>query len=286
MLLARETVRYLKASIKGLDDVLRTYRALFKERTAVSPDVDQAISDRETAVVGLLDAEEAVLQRKRTLGLLLNLPPDQAERIELRGTIGDLAPPPPPQEELTELALSSRPDLAAFRLGIVSAQANLGLQRANRFSDAYLLYQPFTFQNNAPYGKLSGPSWAVGITVPMPVFNRNQGNIERAKINVHQTEVQLIDQQRRVATEVRQAINEYRVSGEIIRNIRQEAMPALQRAFEGRRRLFQEGEATRFAFLDAQRRYNELAKAYLDSLARHRRSMLSLNTAVAQRILP
>jgi cobalt-zinc-cadmium efflux system outer membrane protein len=286
VLAARETVRYVQTSIKGLDDVLRTYEALKKEKTGYSADVDQARADRETAAVALLDAEEAVRQRKRTLGELLNLPLDQSERIELRGTIGDLAPPPPPQEELIQLAMSSRPDVAAIRLGIVAAEANLGLQRANRFQDAYLLYQPYTYQNNAPYGRQSGTSWAMGITVPLPVSNRNQGNIERAKINIHQTEVQLSYQERRVALEVQQAINEYRVSDQIVRHIRQQVMPALERAVKDRGRLFQEGEVARIAFLDARRKYNEMAKAYLDALVRHRRSMLLMNTVVGQRVLP
>ena len=61
------------------------------------------------------------------------------------------------------------------------------LARANRFADAYLLYQPFTYQNNAPFGTQSATSWALGITVPLPVYNRNQGNIERARINIHQS---------------------------------------------------------------------------------------------------
>jgi cobalt-zinc-cadmium efflux system outer membrane protein len=126
----------------------------------------------------------------------------------------------------------------------------------------------------------------MGITVPMPVFNRNQGNIERAKINVYQSEVQLDYQIRRVGIEVQQAVKEYRVSGQIARQIRQQVLPDLEKAYRDRLRLFQEGEATKFAFLDSQRRYNEMAKAYLDAAVRHRRSMLSLNTAVGQRILP
>ena len=36
----------------------------------------------------------------------------------------------------------------------------------------------------------------------------------------------------------------------------------------------------------AQRAYNEAVRLYRDTLIRHRRSMLSLNTAVGQRILP
>jgi cobalt-zinc-cadmium efflux system outer membrane protein len=47
-----------------------------------------------------------------------------------------------------------------------------------------------------------------------------------------------------------------------------------------------EGESSKIVYLDAQRKYNDTVKAYLDSAARHRRSMLDLNTVVGQRILP
>ena len=286
VLAARETVRYLQASIKGLGEVLRAHEGLFAQKNATRADVDQARSDREIAKLGLLEAEEATRQRKLVLGELLSLSPDQAERLELRGTIGDLAPPLKEGPELVQLALTSRPDVMAYRLGIMSAQANVGLQRANRFSDAYLLYQPYTFQNNAPYGKQSGTSWAMGLTVPLPVYNRNQGNIERAKINVYQSEVQLAYQEKRVETEVRQAIKEYQTSGQIADRLRHQVLPDLERAYQDRLKLFREGEINKFVFLDAQRRYNEMAKAYLDAAVRHRRSMFYLNTVVSQRIMP
>jgi cobalt-zinc-cadmium efflux system outer membrane protein len=285
-LAAREAVRYARTSVRGLDEYLRVNQRLFEQKSATSADVYLAKSDRAIAAVGLLDAEENLLQRKRTLGELLNLHPDQVEGIELRGTIGDLAPLPPSQDELIAIAFNSRPDLAASRLGIPFAEANVKLQRANRFSDAYLLLQPYTYQNNAPYGRESGTSYAVGITIPLPINNRNQGNIERARINVDQTRVQLEYHQRRIVTEVQQAWNEYRVSGMIVQQLRTQVLTASERAVEARFRLFDEGEVAKVNYLDTQRRYNENAKSYLDSLARHRRSMLTLNTVVGQRILP
>ena len=100
-----------------------------------------------------------------------------------------------------------------------------GFSGRTAFQDAYLLYQPYTYQNNAPFGKQSGASWALGITVPLPVYNRNQGNIERAKINVYQSEVQLAAQEKRVEIEVRQAIKEYQASRQIADRIRHQVLP-------------------------------------------------------------
>jgi len=287
VLAARETVRAVRESINGLDRVLRANQELYtRYKGATSADVDQAIADRQTAVAGLVSAQGDLLLRKQALGEILNLPPDQAERLDLRGTIADLGPPPPPQEELIQMALASRPDVTAFQRGIVAAQANVQLQRASRFADAYLLFQPYTFQNNAPYGTQSATSWAVGITLPMPIYNRNQGNILRARFNVEQSQVQLSQQERRVVTEIQQALSEYHVSGQVARQLRTQVIPPLGRAREARFRLFVEGEATIFVYLDTQRRYNDMVKAYLDSAARHRRSMLILNTVAGQRILP
>ena len=47
-----------------------------------------------------------------------------------------------------------------------------------------LLYQPYTFQNNTYLGVKSAYSCTLGVTATVPLYNRNQGNIRRAKINV------------------------------------------------------------------------------------------------------
>jgi outer membrane protein, heavy metal efflux system len=285
-LAARQTVYYAQTSIKWNGEFLAKQKRLKEEDKATSADVDQAQTELGIAQAGLLDAEESLRRAKRTLGELLNLPPPEAERLDLLGTIEDLADPPPPTEELLREALEVRPDVVAFRMGITAAEANLRLQRANRFSDVYLLYQPFTYQNNMPYGKLSGSLWAVGITVPMPVWNRNQGNIERARLNITQSQVQSSWMERRVVTEVENAANEYLVTRQLCQRIREQILPPLKRARDATFHLFEEGEGTVFDYLQVQRRYIDNVKAYHDALVRHRRSMLALNTAVGARILP
>ena len=262
VLAARRTVHYAQVNLQGTDAFLTATRALFQKDKLTSADVDQARSERAIAEVSLLDAEETLRQRQRTLAELLNTPPDQAESLEFRGTLEDRAPPPPPDDELIRMALECRADVAAYRLGVQAAQAALKLALANRFADAYLLYQPFTYQNNVPYGdKGSVPAWALGITVPLPVYNRNQGNIQRATINVYQSQVQLAQVELRVKTEVKQAATEYRVSRRIVETIRDHILPSLKRAIVARDRLFGEGEVTVFDYLNQRRRYNEDRKS-------------------------
>ena len=232
----------------------------------------------------MADAEENLKRAKRTLGLMLNIPPEEAENLEFHGTIEDRGPPPPPVQELIQMALTNRPDVVSYRLGLQAAEAGLHLAIANRYQDAYVLYQPYTFQDNAPIGKQSATSWALGLTVPMPLYNRNQGNIERARINIQQSKIELASIERRVHNEVVQAAKEYEVTGQIVRRIRSDIIAVSEKVKSDRFTLFQSGEANVVSYLKRQRVYNDNVKAYLDTAVRHRRSMLSLNTVVGQRL--
>ena len=100
--------------------------------------------------------------------------------------------------------------MVAYRVGVEVAKASLDLQYKNRYADAYLLYQPYTFQNLSYLANThSATSWAVGITIPLPVWNRNQGNIERARLNIDQTLIQLKAVERLAVEQVRDAEQEY-----------------------------------------------------------------------------
>ena len=60
----------------------------------------------------------------------------------------------------------------------------------------------------------------------MPVYNRNQGNIERAKINVTQTQVQLAQLERQVQDEVAEAVREFQLSLDAMLEQEREVLPA------------------------------------------------------------
>jgi len=285
-LAARETLRYAETGLKGLS---RNLDATVKLETSVRnrADVNRVRAQRDAAAVGVLDAREGFRKAKRVLGNFMGLHPAEAERLELRGTIRDTAPPPPPIDELTRLALAYRPDVVAFRLGLKYAESGVRLQEANRLNDIYVLYQPYTFQSNAPAHLKSATSWALGVTVPLPVYNRNQGNIERAKLNVGQTRVQLAALERQVALEVRQAEQEYAVTRDYVRQLETGLLASAKQAEQDTWKLFRSGELPDItSWMVVQREYNDAVRQYRDTAVRHRRSMLALDTVVGSRILP
>ena len=287
VLAARETARYAATGLKGLDTVLEKSQPQINRGDRTSADVARISAQREAAAVGVLDADEAILRAKRTLGGLLNIDPIAAESLELRASLRDDAPLATSGDELVRLALQCRPDVVAYRIGVNYANAGLKLQKANKYADAYVLLQPYTFQNNSPTHQNSAYSYAVGLTVPLPIYNRNQGNIERAKVNIQQTQVQLTALERQVVTEVRQAEREYQTTRDYLNRLEAKVLPAAQKDVADTRELFNLGELKDVTLLlNAQRNANDIVRQYRDTAVRHRRSMFNLNTVVGQRILP
>lgn len=283
---ARESIRFAEAGRAGLETVLGRTRQMYEKGVRTVADVSRLEALYEAAEIDLMDAQEVLRTATRNLGTLLNMPGPEAEALRIRGSVRDTAPPPPPIDELIRIAQRYRPDLAAYRLGIGRAEAEVKLAHANRLSDVYLLYQPYTFQNNAPLNKESATSWALGVTVPLPVFNRNQGNIQRARVNAAQSRVELDEHGQQVANEVRQAERQYALTRAALARIEGKLLPAADRTRSDAYRLYIQGEEDALVYLNARREYNEAARQYRDMLVRHRRSMLRLNTAVGLRILP
>lgn len=286
VLAARETVRFAQAAVTGLDRILEVTKAQRAGSLKTQAEVNQIQIQRDAAAIGLLEAEAGLRSAKRALATLLNVPPQQALGIELRGTIHDRVPAPPDAEELISLAMTARPDLASFRLGVARAQADVRLAQANRFADVFVLVQPFTSQQNYAPGSSGSRSWAVGATVAIPLHDRNQGNIQRAQINVSQTRVELAALERQIINEVESAHGEYSVTRMAIERLSRDLLPAARHVLDTNFKLYREGETDLVSYLSAQRDYNELIRQYRDTLVRHRRSMLHVNTVVGERLLP
>ncbi len=183
-------------------------------------------------------------------------------------------------------AVTTRPDMLAIKLGVRRSEADIQLARANAYPDVFMLYQPYTFQNNTYLGVPSAYSWTLGITATIPLYNRNQGNITRAKINMHQTQTQAASLERTVVSDVLDAAQELEQSLISVQEFKTEIIPANRRMRNAAFQLYDKGETSVLDYLEAQLAFNDVVKQYRDALVRHRRAILDLNTAVGERILP
>ncbi len=283
---ANEAVRYNEAYARGLTKLATVFTERAQAGAVQQSQADALRAQAERAQLQLRLARSAVKSNTRKLALLLNMRGQEAANLKVSLNLRDTQPLPEDETSLLERALQNRPDILASRLGIQRACAEIKLAKANKYPDAYLLYQPYTLQDNRPFGLKSPTSWAVGLTVSVPLFNRNQGVIERARLNADQTRMELAAIEDSVATEVELAIREFELSLDSVVEFEKEVIPASQRVYQTALKRFNEGLDTVDAFSEGQRDYNETIRDYRDALVRHRRAVLDLNTAVGVRLLP
>ena len=156
------------------------------------------------------EAESTGRDARRKLALLLNIPNPDA--IKLRGVVYDSRPADDQiaandarmnLAHLKQLASLNRPDLLSQRWTLYRAFADVEAVRASRFDDVTFLVQPYTYSPMFP----NRTAWALGITVPLPIYNRQQGNLAKAEQIVAQTRAVLSSLENSVAAEVDAAYN-------------------------------------------------------------------------------
>ncbi len=276
---------YLATSRAVLDQEQITNDAKTR-RGKASQDPERLEVELNKTRAALQDAEDALGDAREALGLLINLPPDESARLEPRGRLRVEPAPLPALDELIRIGLRFRPDLAASRLGVGRADAEVKLAQANRLDDVFLFYDPLSYQDNRPAHLPSGRSWDVGVTVPLPIFNRNQGNIARARANAGQTRTERAALERRVISEIRLAEREYRSARLALERVEKTILPAAHAARAKSAARFLAGTIDADEFLGQLDEEQETAKLHRENLVRLRRSMLDLNTALGVRLLP
>jgi cobalt-zinc-cadmium efflux system outer membrane protein len=247
------------------------------------------------------EPEQALRDTQRKLALLLNMTPEDVAQRQLHGRVGyrrdqeDILPLP----LLLEIAMANRPDLAAGRLTVCLAEANLRAVLANRFDDVLVLYQPYTFKNGAPFDAKSGLAWALGVTVPLPIYNRQQGNLRKARQIVEQAKIRLASLQHIVESDVRGAVLEHEAAHQAyVRTFNEfndfdSSEVHLEDAHLNERLNVPADDALVVEFkrlqsqLQSLRNDAEIDKLtkYYQAIVRHRKSMLSVNTVTGIRIV-
>lgn len=187
----------------------------------------------------------------------------------------------PDREELQRLATEQRPDLRALRLDVARAAAELQSQKAQAKPDYTVAAQYIRQQVNAKANSLS-----FGIGVPLPVFNRNQGEIARASAEQRQAGSRLRALEAVVAGEVETAWRQWATARDLLDSIQSRM---LQRARDVRDITdfsYRRGEATLLELLDAQRAFNETMQAFNEARAEHARSLYLLDAVSGKAVNP
>ncbi|WP_337175685.1 TolC family protein [Paludisphaera sp.] len=289
-LVARQTLRAAEDTLTLLDEVIRGHSAqissMAEPSEATLEEMDDLTVERGVTEMGLQDAHDRYTKARHRLADLLELGHGGVEAMDLHGKINVPRPILPDVEALVATARERRPDLIAHRLGVSSARAEWMEERGERYSDAYFLFTPWNYLDRSQSNERSVSTWGAGVFVTLPLFNRNQGNVRRAEINVIQSEIESDVVEGQVDGEVRQAYLDLTHSLADLTRLEKETLPAVRRKRDKSRARLEAGEIRPEDYLRVQRQTTSLVRYYRDTAARNRRNMLRLNTAVGCRILP
>lgn len=190
----------------------------------------------------------------------------------------DYAPMHSGLEDLQSAALKSRPDLQAAQLGVNAAQSQFLLQKAIGKHDV-------TGQVN--YTHVSGlHQLALYGSVPLPIFDRNQGEIKRTGFAITQAQEQQFYTNGQVLTDVRDAFEGWQANNEVIDLYRTGYLDDAQQSRDITDYAYKRGAASLLDYLDAERTYRSVQLGYRQALASYLLSLEQLREAVGTRSLP
>jgi len=181
-------------------------------------------------------------------------------------------------EDLQLKALGQRPDLKAATQGVTAATSQYQLAKADGKQDV-------TVQGN--YSHVNGINGAsVYASIPLPVFNRNQGEIARTKSVITMSQEQEKAANNQVMTDVRDAYENLQTNDKIVQLYRSGYLDRAQKDRDISEYAYQRGAVSLLDFLDAERSYRATQLGYRQSLAAWLLAVEQLREAVGTRSLP
>ncbi|MDF3201313.1 TolC family protein [Pseudomonas sp. 1912-s] len=157
--------------------------------------------------------------------------------------------------------LEQTAELRLAELQIVQGEAALGLEKAQRIPD---LDVSIGSQYDASVRERVN---VVGVSMPIPLFNRNQGNVLAASRRADQARDLRNAAELRLRTETRQALDLWQTANTEVRSFNQQILPAAQSAVDSATRGFEMGKFNFLDVLDAQRTLIAARTQYLVATA-------------------
>ena len=180
--------------------------------------------------------------------------------------------------DLQAKALAERPDLQAAKKGVKAANSQISLAKADAKVDV---------NASASYSHVSGASsTSLFFNVPLPFFNRNQGEIARTKFALTQAELTARAAEDTVLTDVTNAYESASSNQDVVKLYLSGYLKQAQDSLDISQYAYKGGAATLLDFLDAERSYRSTQLAYRQAVAAYMLSLEQLRQAVGTRSLP
>jgi cobalt-zinc-cadmium efflux system outer membrane protein len=167
----------------------------------------------------------------------------------------------PAEETLVSKAYQNRYDLLSLKKQSEAAKTGYSLARAMRIPDVTVGAEYDAFAPN--YNNSVG----IGFSINIPIFDRNQGNIQKKAAESRQIDVQIDKTKRQIVSDIRQALYNYRSSYEIFTSYKNRK-PDMDYLINNSEKAFAMGGITVLDLIDTEKTYFNYRKEYNKSLSK------------------
>jgi cobalt-zinc-cadmium efflux system outer membrane protein len=261
----------------------REFVDLLEERLkrAEVSEVDLNLARVELQRLGLESAllESDLVARELSLKLKMGLPPE--DKMALEGNVEALAAKFRPEKYQTTMVVN-RPDLRQTELGIDRAAAEVRLARAEAWADWTL---GTSYENerrvDAPIGLKSEEFFGFKVSIPIALWNRNQGRAYEQKAAAEQAREQFEAQRLSIRSEIATAMARALKLRDAVANYRRDLLPALAQTNTLVRKGYNEGLIPATQVIQVQQQQTTLRASFLSATANYLQALVDLETATA-----
>ena len=157
--------------------------------------------------------------------------------------------------------LPKNPDIARWTIEVENRQAALLLEKANRIPDVTISGGVRRFSDTGE------DAFVFGSSIPLPLFNQNQGLIREAAAYASKAEQERRKVISRITADLTAAYNAYSTALIEITGLRNDVLPKTRDVFEAAQFGYMQGKFMYLDVLDAQRGYFEAKGKYIEALA-------------------
>jgi cobalt-zinc-cadmium efflux system outer membrane protein len=261
------------------DDTVRLSRSRFQAGEISEADLRKIELEGLKYESGVIDADLEYEEARLALASLLGFGsaaelPEVNPNAEAPPLSGSLA-------ELTRTALAERPDLRAVNESRGAARAGLSAAEREAYPDVTLgvayTHSSFTVSGDNPN------TLGLGVSLPLPVFDRNQANVGRARVDIHRADNDVQRLSLQIQREVAEAFGRYQRAESLLAIYRSGMLDRAETSLAVAEKSYRAGAISLLEFLEAQRTYLETRADYLRARYDHEQAAVDLAHALGKR---
>ena len=271
-----------KENLAYYDHLLEVNRTRYQAGAIAQVDLDRLELQRVTYEADLQNALESLETSKIALLTLLNdrTPFDQ---FDVTGPY-DFSAQIPPLDEVRQAAIDTRPDLKAAIEAIDKAKTDHQLAVANGSTDPTL--STWYTYNSSFANPNANQTLGVGVSIPLRIFDRNQGEKLRTRLDIDRNEQLALATRAQVFSDVDSGYASVESSVVLLKPYKDKYLQMASRIRDTIAFSYEHGAASLLDFLNAQADYRSVQVNYLNLVASYLDAANQLNEAVGREVIP